>query len=120
MGLDSYWKLPKRKRHPNFDPPLQLCGGMLSGHGCGSFRGKVYDKVVEGITGVSLYQEEIDADTVMHMSNELNGTPYHTVVSQDLERDEDYDFDISESEYGDLQRMFKGYADKGATLHGWW
>ena len=33
-----------------------LCGGMFSGHGNGSFRGKVYNDFVEEITRESLYQ----------------------------------------------------------------
>ena len=33
---------------------LELCGGIFSGDG-GSFRGKIYDELILGVTGVSLY-----------------------------------------------------------------
>ena len=57
MGLDSFWRHPiEGTPDLEFNPPLTLCGGMLSGNGQGSFRGKVYEDVIKSITGVSLYQ----------------------------------------------------------------
>ena len=117
MGLDSFWKLPKRKKKPVFEPELMLCGGMLSGHGNGSFRGKVYDHLIESVTGVSLYQEEIDDETVCLMADALDANPYDTLPEEWT--DGDYG-NVAADEYHDLQRMFRAFADKGATLHGGW
>lgn len=62
MGLDTY--ATNKKYEIDLTPEqlrafeeadLQLCGGMLSGH-AGSFRGKVYQKIIYEITGEDLYQ----------------------------------------------------------------
>ena len=109
MGLDNFWRLPEGKE-VTFKPPLKLCGGMLSGHGDGSFRGKVYDEIVEDVTRVSLYGD-IDAATVKQMSEMLDGTPYDPEFEAN--------FDIKKAEYNDLRRMFRTYADADANLAAW-
>lgn len=105
MGLDSFWVYPDGDdvKHPEFDPPLRLCGGMFSGNGSGSFRGKVYDADIRVVTGQSLYREVIDNETVRLMAERLEM------------------FSTSESpEQKDLARMFRAYADAGFMLKGWW
>lgn len=113
MGLDSI--LVNNSRFPfenvDIDPPLRLCGGMLSGNGSGSFRGKVYNDVVEYVTGVSLYQELIAADVVKQMADKLEAKTF--VQLKNI-------FDVNEQEWINLQRMFRAYADRGACLAGWW
>lgn len=113
MGLDSFWKMPEETKdnhpkHPEFNPPLQLCGGMLSGSGQSSFRGKVYAGLIHSVTGVDIYQETISNDTIKKMAEKLDK--------------EDFDFihEFSDEECNDMVRMFRAYADAGATLHGWW
>lgn len=104
MGLDSFWEHPTEGTpDPDFDPPLQLCGGMLSGNGQHSFRGKVYNEIVESVTGVSLYQERIPNSVVQQMAAKLA-----------LELTDGSD------ESADLVRMFLAYGAAGFDLIGWW
>jgi hypothetical protein len=104
MGLDSFWRHPdgKEVKDPEFDPPLQLCGGMFSANGQGSFRGKVYNDLIQSETGVSLYQELIPNSTVQKMAAKLA-----------LMETED-------EEATDLVRMFLAYGSAGFDLLGWW
>lgn len=108
MGLDSFWVHPDGEDvpHPEFDPPLRLCGGMFSGNGSGSFRGKVYEDLVREVTGHSLYQEVIDNETVRAMADDL------AVLQNCSSRDN--------IEQKDIARMFRAYADAGFELKGWW
>lgn len=64
MGLDTYAQPSKDGELSDEDMQafqqagISLCGGILSGNGSdGSFRGKVYDRLISDITGQSLYQE---------------------------------------------------------------
>ena len=70
MGLDSYW-LDGDKKKASVPGHFRLVGGMLSGHGNDSFRGKCYAGLVESVTGVSLYQELIAPEVVREMSDKL-------------------------------------------------
>lgn len=105
MGLDSYWvkngKPCPLESHPTFNPPLRLCGGLMSGNGMESFRGKVYNDQVEAATGVSLYQELIPNYVVKEMADKLDVCHFY-------------------DEMQDLKRMFRTYADAGFDLAGWW
>lgn len=113
MGLDSYFgirqdngeiesvKVVFEGRTPS------LCGGMFSGDGCdGSFRGKVYDDYVTVVTGVSLYQVEIDNTTVRQMAAALR-------AKADL-MGEKY------IEAHDLALVFEKFGEAGCSLYGWW
>ncbi len=113
MGLDSFWKAPEdHERSIQFDPPLQLCGGMFSAHGQGSFRGKVYDEVVMKITGETLYQERISNQTVREMSKRLDEHVSKAKFGQVA--------DLIDDDLEDLARMFHSYAEAGYELLGWW
>jgi len=114
MGLDNYWECD---REVEFNPPLKLCGGMFSGHGQGSFRGKVYFSVVLAVTGESLYQEHIDAATVKAMAERLQATDFEAMLQ--LTNPDPSDYQIDAEEFADLQRMFRVYADAGAELRAW-
>ena len=105
MGLDSMWS---GSVEGNFD----LCGGMFSGHGNDSFRGKVYIALVEAITGVSLYQEEIPNSTVVEMGRKLGEVPLSDVRK--------FDPDIPHKEFCDLVTMFQSHGRAGHVLRGWW
>lgn len=110
MGLDSFWKHPvEGTPDPEFDPPLALCGGMFSGNGRGSFRGKVYAEVIKDITGVSLYQEHIPNEAVREMAKAL----------EEWTDGQDADYEDEEGLF-DLSRMFNAYANAGFELIGWW
>ena len=79
MGLDVFAarspdrgdkRLTRRDRRAFEKADVQLAGGMYSGDP-GSFRGKLYDGLVEHITGVSLYELWIPPKTVRAMSKAL-------------------------------------------------
>lgn len=120
MGLDSYWVAPCECQEdqtcpkcsiPEFTPPLRLVGGILSGHGAGSFRGKVYADVIEEITGVSLYTEKIEPPVVKHMAAKLRAAAPPNSHEYSEFRD---------GEWEDLVRMFEAYAARDYALAGWW
>ena len=120
MGLDNYWLMPEENEfgdkpdsHPIFDPPLRLCGGMLSGNGCPSFRGKVYAGFVESVSGFSLYKD-LSNEQVKQIAEALEGQISEESRSQFWEED-----DTPET-INDLRRMFRTYADHGARLVAWW
>lgn len=113
MGLDSFWEVPEGTKEPTFDPPLRLCGGMFSGHGKGSFRGKVYYSAIQEVSGVSLYQERMEPGDVKRIADALAA---YEPTEEWLERHNI----LSMKEWNDLVRMFRGYADVGASLLGWW
>ena len=106
MGLDNYWV--DENNEIIKDRGFGLCGGMFSGDGSGSFRGKVYDDIIEEITGVSLYQERIEPAVVAEMADKLAATSWNRK------------FGIGENEYDNLVAMFVHYAQVGAALVGWW
>jgi len=110
MGLDNYWKCDE---HPTFEPELRLCGGLCSGHGCESFRGKVYSSIIEGLTNYSLYAEKLTNEEVTEIAEILENTSFKEAKEHD-------DWEIEEKEYNDLVRMFRAYANIGATLTSWW
>lgn len=109
MGLDNFWVLGGDAQRPQFCPPLNLCGGMCSAHGEGSFRGKVYSRIIELASGVSIY-EELDNDAVHKIAEALE--------ARDPEDLADEYIPVEQVE--DLTRMFRVYADCGAALHAWY
>jgi hypothetical protein len=112
MGLDSIWKMPDEQDHPVFEPNMNLCGGLFSGFGQGSFRGKVYNEFIEYVSGISLYQEEMSNTDVRKVARSL---ATYDSRSKDLVA-----FEITPAEIDELTRMFTKYGDAGATLVGWW
>lgn len=113
MGLDNFWK---GGTPVNFSPDINLCGGMFSQHGEGSFRGKVYAHIIERATDGkhSLYTETISNEDVQDIAVALENSKYSNLIA------EASTFHVSEQEFEDLKWMFRVYADAGATLHGWW
>ena len=88
---------------------LELCGGIVSGGG-GSFRGKVYDGLVLGVTGVSLYQEWIPPETVGEMAEALERCDAESVAEPGS----------APEVVRDLARFFRICDDRGLGLIGWW
>lgn len=123
MGLDSYFRI-KAYNNPGFtfDRDLNLCGGLLSGHGNdGSFRGKVYNRLIEHVTGYySLYTEELDHESVVAIAKKLEETPYDPAWATDPAVFP-MEYPISEEEYKDLVDLFKAAASTdNCVLLGWW
>ena len=114
MGLDNIWKKNKEENGV-IEGDFKLCGGVFSGHGNDSFRGKVYDRFVEDVTGVSLYGDpetfEIPNETVKQMADDLEATEWRDSYVEN--------YDIEEQEFKDLVRMFRLHADAGHYLLAW-
>jgi len=115
MGLDNYWKKNKDEDGV-IEGNFNICGGMFSGSGNDSFRGKVYHRFVEDVTGVSLYGDletfETSNETVKQMADDLTATEWRDSYIQN--------YDIEEQEFKDLVRMFRLHADAGHYLLAWY
>ena len=124
MGLDSYWLKDEETHVPmelEFEPELKLIGGMMSGSGSGSFRGKAYSDFIENVSGISLYQKDMPNKEVKQIADALEKMCMASNVGlladdwgTSMEKEE------LEQHINDLTRMFRAYADAGAILHGWW
>jgi hypothetical protein len=112
MGLDCYWELPTNEV-VTFDPELSLVGGILSGHGGGSFRGKVYSTFVMDRTDISLYQN-LDPEQVETIATALSETEWDEAFA------EEYRNPRTREEFVDLVRMFQAYAQAGARMRAWY
>jgi hypothetical protein len=115
MGLDNYW-MKNKEELGTIEGEFKVCGGMLSGHGNDSFRGKVYHRFVEDVTEVSLYGDrdtnEIPIETVKKMADDLEATEWRDSYIEN--------YDIEEEEFRDLVRMFRLHADAGHYLVSSW
>ena len=115
MGLDTFAaRTPQDEELGEEDSRafagIELCGGMHSGSE-GSFRGKVYDSLIEGVTGVSLYQEWIAPEVVREMAAALEACDAEKVAVE---------FDSSPLECEHLRRFFQICGERGLGLIGWW
>lgn len=115
MGLDNIWKKSKDENGV-IEGEFQICGGIFSGNGNDSFRGKVYARFVEDVTEVSLYGDpdtcEIPNETVKKMAEDLEGTEWRDSYIEN--------YDIEEQEFKDLVKMFKLHAEAGHYLVAWY
>jgi hypothetical protein len=115
MGLDNFWKKSKEEAGV-IEGEFKVCGGMFSGSGNDSFRGKVYERFVEDVTGVSLYGDpetfETSNETVKQMADDLDATEWRDSYIQN--------YDIEEHEFKDLVKMFRLHADAGHYLLAWY
>ena len=91
---------------------IHLSGGVLSGED-GGFRGKVYDLLVQDITGESLYQEWIPPGRVKKMYEALMKCDPKEVLKGE------YGYDLSESSIINLRKFFKVCAERNLGLVGW-
>lgn len=121
MGLDVFFVDPEDPDEwldtglpePDLGEPTGIVGGMMSGHGKGSFRGKVYDSFVRDHTGYSLY-DNLSNDEVTDIANALDG-----LDPDDIEFDRFWHPDDSE-EFEAVRAMFRHYADVGAETAAWY
>jgi len=118
MGLDNFWIKDDEVLKLEFDPPLQLCGGLFSAYGNGSFRGKVYADFFYDATGLDLYENH-EPETVRQVADALDEIDYKTCSKKTSSGDSLMDY-LTEKEFKDIKRMFRAYADAGARLHAWW
>lgn len=96
--------------------PNVLCGGLFSGNGAGpSFRGKVYNDIIENLTGVSLYQEEIPNETVKGMADTLGLLLTTGVNNRQCKK-----LGLAVEEFEALAKWFRVVADNNGVVVGWW
>lgn len=99
------------------DPPLGeqtgIVGGMMSRHGNGSFRGKVYDSFVSEHTGYSLY-DDLSNDELTDLADELDA-----LDPDAIEFDRFWHPDTAD-QFESLRVMFRHYADVGAETVAWY
>ena len=112
MGLDNYW-MKNKEELGVVEGDFKICGGMLSSNGNDSFRGKVYHRFVEDITGISLYgytpdDNEISNEVARDMADGLEATEWRDSYIEN--------YNITEEEFRDLVRMFRLHADAGHYL----
>jgi hypothetical protein len=112
MGLDNLWK-KNDNEDAQVEGNFQICGGLFSDNGNTSFRGKVYHRFVEDITGISLYgytneTNVISNEIISEMADGLEATEWRDSYIQN--------YDIEEQEFKDLVRMFRLHADAGHYL----
>ena len=130
MGLDNYAArrpeggLTEEDRQAFAQAGIDLCGGLES-DGTVSFRGKVYNTLVEEITGVRLYQEWIAPEVARQMAEALNEYSAEELAEiwDEVEPLPAYlgpEAGHSERETADLQRFFAICAERGLGLIGWW
>jgi hypothetical protein len=116
MGLDNIW-MKNKDEQGVIEGEFKICGGVFSGHGNDSFRGKVYNRFVEDVTGISLYgytpdTNEISNEVVRDMADGLEATEWRDSYIEN--------YDIEEQEFKDLVRMFRLHADAGHYLVAWY
>ncbi len=130
MGLDNYAArrpdggLTKEDRWVFEQAGIDLCGGLTS-DGTVSFRGKVYNTLIEKVTGVSLYQKWVDPEEVRLMARALNrySAEELAIIWDEVEPLPAFlgpDAHHSERETADIQRFFSICAERGLGLIGWW
>lgn len=107
MGLDNFW-LNEAKEPAEVPGKFNLCGGMFSGHGNSSFRGKVYSDLFQQATNgkFSLYEEmtneQVLAALEMLKKNQGKITGYHR------------------EEIDEFIKMWELHALAGHNLHAWY
>jgi hypothetical protein len=111
MGLDNYW-MKNKEELGEVEGEFKICGGMLSGHGNDSFRGKVYHRFIEDVCNENLYVEMIPNETVKQMADDLEATEWRDSYIEN--------YDIEEEEFKDLVKMFRLHADAGHYLVSSW
>lgn len=111
MGLDNYWK-KNENEFGHIEGEFKIFGGMSSGNGNDSFRGKVYARIIEDITMVNLYDDIIPNETVKQMADDLEAVTFipEYIVHYDIEKDE----------FDDLVKMFRLHANAGHYLVSSW
>lgn len=122
MGLDSY--LGKRDADgvlgPADDldwPVTNMVGGMFSGNGDGSFRGKAYDYLFTVMTGGdSLYHEAQPAKWVKQKADEMEAY----LANDPQFPGEEWPSWNEEEEATKLATIFRFAADNDLEYGGWW
>lgn len=121
MGLDTFFRFMTApgETAPKLDLTVKhLCGGMFSGDNDGSsFRGKVYDDIVQEATGGghTLYEELTSPEIVRSIAKDLQD-----LLDADPDRKAFGQYGCSREEIVELQKVFDAYGNASAIMVGWW
>lgn len=121
MGLDIIaYKEYKNGEHVPADNSWftgteQLSRGVMGGD-MNWLRGKVYDHLIEQVSGISLYQETINNDVVKKISDSLKEFNNDPRKFPDIA----FYYNFTKAELKQLEKWFNTAAEKGCYLHGWW
>jgi len=123
MGLDSYASrspgdiaLTPEDEEEFAKAEIELCGGMVSGDGGSSFRGKVYLDVVDRVAGVNLMQEWVPPREIRRVWEAFARADEDVVVAGS----QDDHYPVSVEEVEQLREFFRVCAERGLGLIGWW
>tara|TARA_R110002020_G_scaffold402745_1_gene612876 strand:+ start:624 stop:1067 length:444 start_codon:yes stop_codon:yes gene_type:complete len=147
MGLDCYIvhanDRDKSFTHEDDDrlKDISLCGGMLSGGGSdGSFRGKVYEPLIDELTGGDHVWHKQEEDDYVVLTDELKEHAHAlgdlmTDLLLDAEgdgtvlNDDDvvyktttsyYENEYTWKEICDLERLLRVASERRAVMQTWW
>lgn len=121
MGLDTMaYKEYKNGEHIPADTEWftgteQLSRGVM-GADLSWIRGKVYSHVIEQISGVSLYQETLNNETIKQIADSLTEFNDNPRKFADIV----FYYNFTKTELKQLEKWFKIAAEKGCYIHGWW
>lgn len=111
MGLDNYWK--DGDKDGTVKGEFLVCGGICSGNGNESFRGKVYSGIIEAVTGTSLYEDEIPNSEVLRMNEAIQACTL-------AKAQEHSPYGIEQEEWDDFKKMWDAHAKAGHRLIAWY
>lgn len=128
MGLDNY--AVYGRDHPKYNhtegasnsipdeffPANNLCGGMFSGGG-NSFRGKVYNDVVEFFTNYTLYEDILEPDQVLEIATVLNEVTEERFNKEFAPYN---NWEISYKEVQQLAEWFHIVAEENGSVISWY
>ena len=147
MGLDCYIVHANNRDEPftykddDRIKDVSLCGGMLSGGGSdGSFRGKVYEPLLDELTGGDHVWHKQEEDDYVVLTDELKE---HAIALGDLMtdllldaegdgtvlNDDDvvyktttsyYENEYTWKEICDLERLLRVASERRAVMQTWW
>ena len=128
VGLDIY-AMETKNADPKLFEGIRLCGGELHTDTT-SFRGKVYESLVQWMTGdeVTLYQEVVPFDDLRKLADQFafffQENP-DDVKAQELLNDLFYntkqtDYAHTVDEVRNLSKFFNICLDNNLHLRGWW
>jgi hypothetical protein len=122
MGLDNYAsrspddiELTAEDEQAFEQAAIELCGGLWSGDGGSSFRGKVYITVADRVAGASLTEEWIPPKEVREIAAAFERCDPARVVEESAGDA----YPVSGFEVVELRRFFRLCADRGLGLIGW-
>jgi hypothetical protein len=112
MGLDNFWCNGDTDDACEADKEFAVCGGMFSGNGGNSFRGKVYDSIIKELTEFSLY-DKLSVENVKAINEVLQKTSYSKAKKHS-------DYNLEEEEWTHFKDMWAYHAEAGHSLKAWY